>query len=162
MRLPAAIILLAIAFAAAAQTTWRWTDKEGRVHYTDEPPAPGEAAKVEQKRSVPPGADETASYALRKAMTDYPVTLYTQPNCGDICKDGRDHLTRRGVPFSEKSVTTDADLKALRALGGEGELVVPLLQVGTKTWRGYLSTQWDSLLDAAGYPKAAAKAAAGR
>lgn len=162
MRFPFAIFLLVAALAAQAQMTYRWVDKEGKVHYTDRPPAPGEAAKVEQKRPAQLGADQTMSYAVRKATADYPVTLYTQTDCGEACKQARDHLTRRGVPFSEKAVTTEDDLKALRALVGEGELIVPVVQVGSKSAKGYLASSWDGLLDAAGYPKANAKADTGR
>ena len=162
MRFPLAIVLLVAALAAHAQITYRWIDKEGKVHYTDRPPVPGEASRVEQKRSTQLGADQTMSYALRKATTEYPVTLYTQTDCGEVCKQARDHLTRRGVPFSEKAVTTEDDLKALRTLVGEGDLIVPVVQVGGKSSRGYLASSWDSLLDAAGYPTTNAKAAAGR
>ena len=63
------------------------------------------------------------------------------------------------MPFSEKAVTTEDDLKALRTLVGEGDLIVPVVQVGGKSSRGYLASSWDSLLDAAGYPKANAKPA---
>jgi hypothetical protein len=157
MRSLLATSLLVLAFAAAAQSTYRWTDKEGKVHYTDHPPAPNEASKVEKKPSVLLGADPTASYALRQATADYPVTLYTQPECGDPCKDGRDHLMQRGVPFTDKRVATEADVAALRPLIGEGEPILPVMQIGRKVAKGYLRSNWDSLLDAAGYPKAATK-----
>jgi hypothetical protein len=157
MRFLLAISLFALAFAATAQSTYRWTDKEGKVHYTDRPPAPNEASKVEKKPSVLLGADPTASYALRQAIADYPVTLYTQSDCGDPCKEGRDHLTQRGVLFADKRIATEADVAALRPLAGEGNLIVPIMQVGRKVAKGYLRSNWDSLLDAAGYPKAAAK-----
>ncbi len=162
MRALAALVLTIVSVAVGAETTYRWIDKEGKVHYTDRPPAAGEAAKVERKRPALLGADQTASYTLRKATEDYPVTLYTQTDCGDVCKQARDHLGRRGVPFSEKAVTTEDDLKALRTLVGEGELIVPVIQVGNKSARGYLASNWDSLLDAAGYPRAAAKSGASR
>lgn len=74
-----AILLLVLASAVSAQTTYRWIDKEGKVHYTDRPPAPTEATKVEQKRSALLGADQTMSYALRKATAEYPVTPATAP-----------------------------------------------------------------------------------
>ncbi|HZV54176.1 MAG TPA: glutaredoxin family protein [Rhodocyclaceae bacterium] len=156
------LALLALTCTVQAQTTYRWVDNEGKVHYTDRAPLPGEARNVEQKRSALLGADQTASYALRKAMADYPVTLYTQTTCGDVCNDGRDHLTRRGIPFSSKTISSEADAAALRTLVGEGALVVPVLQVGSKATKGYLSSDWDSLLDAAGYPKASAQPGAAR
>lgn len=158
MKILLAIFLLALTFAANAQSTYRWIDKEGKVHYTDKPPAPNESSKVEKKPSVMMGAaDPTASYALRQAIADFPVTLYTQADCGDPCKDGRDHLTQRGIPFTDKRIATEADVAALRPLAGEGDLIVPIMQVGRKIAKGYQRSSWDNLLDAAGYPKAANK-----
>ncbi len=157
MRFLLALSLLALAFAATAQSTYRWVDKEGKVHYTDRPPAPNEAAKVEKKPSVMLGADPTASYALRQAIADYPVTLYSQNDCGDPCKEGRDHLTQRGVPFTEKRIVNEADIATLRPLLGDGDPIVPIMHIGSKVAKGYLRSDWDNLLDAAGYPKAAAK-----
>lgn len=155
-----ATILMATALGVAAQSMYRWTDKDGKVHYSDRPPAAGDAAQVEKKRSVTLGVATTEPSALmRQAMADYPVTLYTQANCGEPCDSGRQHLKRRGTPFSEKNVATQAEADALRTLvGGSEKLSVPVMQVGTRSVSGYSSGQWDSLLDAAGYPKAPAKA----
>ena len=153
MRFLLALTLLTLAFAATAQTTYRWIDKEGKIHYTDRPPAPNEASKVEKKRSAVLGADQTISYALSKAVADYPVTLYTQTTCGDVCKEARDFLAKRGVPFSEKGIASSDDVDALRALIGPGDLVVPVMLVGRKVAKGYLRSDWEGLLDAAGYPK---------
>jgi hypothetical protein len=157
MRLLLAVSLLALACAASAQTAYRWTDKDGKVHYADQPPPPSEASKVEKKPLVLLGADPTAPYALRQAMADFPVTLYTQTGCGDPCKEARDYLMRRGTPFTDKIVVTAADVAALRQLLGGAEATVPVMQVGLKVAKGYLRSEWDSLLDAAGYPKAAAR-----
>jgi glutaredoxin len=161
MRTWFAMILLAVSFGAAAQSMYRWTDKEGKVHYSDRPPAAGEAAKVEQKRSVTLGAEtKEMSALLRKAVADYPVTLYTQPTCGEPCQSARDLLTRRGIPFTEKSVVTESDAAPLRALlGGTDKLTVPVMQVGSRSAKGYLSSEWENLLDAAGYPKGSGKPA---
>jgi glutaredoxin len=155
-----ALILLAASVASAAASMYRWVDKEGKVHYTDQPPPPGAAAQMEEKRSVTLGVPTAAVPALlRQAMTDYPVTLYTMTACADFCQSGRDLLKRRGVPFTEKSVVTNQDAAALRALVGstDKKVSVPVIQVGPKTLVGYSAGQWNDLLDAAGYPKAAPK-----
>jgi glutaredoxin len=156
-----AIVLLAASLGVAAESMYRWVDKDGRVHYSDKPPAAGESNKVETKKSVTLGvAAPEPSALMRQAATDYPVTLYTQTTCGDPCDSGRNHLKQRGIPFTEKTLATQEDADALRAVvGGKEKLTVPVMQVGRKTVTGYSSSQWESLLDAAGYPKAAAKAA---
>jgi glutaredoxin len=153
MKASLALCLLMLASSVGAQSMYRWVDKEGKVHYTDRAPVAGEAAKVEQKRSVLLGADQTMSYTLRKATADYPVTLYTQKDCPP-CVEGRNHLTRRGVPFSENNVSTEADIAALKTLVGGEQLGLPVVQVGRKVAKGFLGSEWDGLLDSAGYPKA--------
>ncbi len=161
MRTWLAMILLAAAFGVAAQTTYRWVDKDGKVHYSDKRPAPSEAKTVEQKRASQLGVTvQELPYSVRQAVADFPVTLYTQSQCGDVCATARDHLTRRGIPFSEKNVTTEADLASLKASLGGAEVALPVLQVGSRLLKGYLGGEWDNLLDAAGYPKA--KATAGK
>jgi glutaredoxin len=157
MKVPLALCLLMFAGFVGAQSMYRWVDKEGKVHYTDRAPVAGEAAKVEQKRSVLLGADQTMSYALRQAVTDYPVTLYTQSDCPP-CVDGRNHLNTRGIPFTEKNAGSDAEIAALKALVGGDQPGLPVLQVGRKVAKkGYLGSDWDGLLDSAGYPKAAGR-----
>jgi hypothetical protein len=153
MRFGLLIMLLAVA-SASAQTTYRWTDKEGRVHYGDQPPAANEAKSVQQKKSSQLGViPQEPSYSLRQAMADFPVTFYSQPQCGEPCTNGRDHLARRGVPFASKSVVSDADIASLKALLGGAESSLPVLQVGSRVVKGYQAGAWDNLLDAAGYPK---------
>lgn len=151
-----ALLLCLAVVPAGAQTTYRWIDKEGKVHYSGLPPAPTEATKVEQRRSSLLGtdADPSASYTLRQAMTDFPITVYTQADCGDPCKAGKELLKTRGIPFTEKTIATEADLGPLRQLFGDDKPVVPVMQIGKRFAKGFQSSEWTSLLDAAGYPKA--------
>ncbi|MDP2811320.1 MAG: glutaredoxin family protein [Rhodocyclaceae bacterium] len=154
-----ALVLLMSAPLASAETVYRWVDKEGGTHYTDRPPLPAEAKSFEQKGIRAPGADseKPLPYEARKAAENFPVTVHSTPDCVDACKQGRDHLAKRGVPFTEKSVATPEDIAALRTLVGEGQLLVPVLQVGGKVVRGFRQADWDGLLDATGYPKAGNK-----
>ena len=152
------LIMLLAAAGASAQTTYRWVDKDGKVHYGDQPPPVNEAKTVQQKKSSQLGVTQSEpSYSLRQAMADFPVTFYSQPQCGEPCTNGRDHLTRRGVPFASKSVTSEAEIASLKALLGGAESALPVLQVGSRVVKGYQAGAWDSLLDAAGYPKEKAK-----
>lgn len=157
-----ALVLCLAVVSAGAQTTYRWIDKDGKVHYSGLPPAPSEAKKVEQRRSSLLGtdADPAASYTLRQAMTDHPVTLYTQTECGEPCKSGKALLSRRGIPFTEKVIVTESDLAPLQSLYGDDKPVVPVIQVGKRFAKGYQSGEWENLLDAAGYPKSPDKPAA--
>lgn len=154
-----ALVLAAVAFGAAAQTTYRWVDKDGKVHYSDIPPLPADAKSVSARGPRASAADATVagSYEAQKAAASFPVTLYTTADCGDPCRKGRDYLTARKIPFSETAVATQEDLAALKTLIGNVDPIVPILKVGNQSARGFEAGTWNGLLDAAGYPKAPAK-----
>lgn len=151
-------LLLALLCAAAmtsaqAQTAYRWVDNEGKVHYGDRPPPPKAAREVQEKKLSAPAADQQPAYALRQAQANFPVTLYVAADCA-ACAEARAYLKKRGIPFNEKLVASNEEIDALRTKLGGGQVMVPILQVGEKTSKGYLETAWGGLLDAAGYPKA--------
>ena len=81
----------------------------------------------------------------------YPVTLYTGQECGP-CNSARDFLSRRGVPFTEKTITSPADITALKDLGDDGSL--PFATVGQQQLKGFSDLEWTQYLNAAGYPAA--------
>jgi len=139
-------ILLSLPLGAAQ--LYRWVDEKGNVEWRDTPP-PASAKNVEQ-RKVGGGTVQTAElpYSVQLAMKNFPVTLWTT-TCGPACDQAKAHLVRRGVPYTEKDAQADVD--ALQKLTGSNE--VPVLYVGRTQIKGYLDSQYDSALDAAGYPR---------
>jgi glutaredoxin len=87
---------------------------------------------------------------LQLARKNNPVTLYSTPNC-PLCDRARQLLKTRGVPFSEKSVVTEQQVQEL--VGVVGRDALPSLVVGTKVQDGFAESLYESMLDAAGYPK---------
>lgn len=155
MRTTIVVALLACAtaaFAAAPGGMYKWVDEKGRVQYSDQPPPPGSKI-LEERRLTKSGAPSSElPYSVQQAAKSFPVTLWVT-DCGQVCTDARNHLSKRGVPFGERSPQKPEDAEELKKLTG-GESVVPVLQVGSlKTVKGYLQSEWDSALDAAGYPK---------
>lgn len=148
MRLIIALCLSAASLGASAQT-YRWVDGNGRTIVSDTPP-PANAREVAKDASKAV-ADDGMPYATRLASQKFPVVLYTGPECGEPCRQGRDLLNGRGIPFNEKSVQKDADLVELKQLVGDN--FVPSLKVGRQSARGFESGTWHGLLDLAGYPK---------
>lgn len=146
------VLLFAAAFAAGAQPLYRWTDEQGRVHITDTPP-PASARNVERRSGPAQGPSQPQEpYELRLATRDYPVTLYTAPECKQFCADARALLNKRGVPFKEIQVLDDAGKTALERISGGTD--VPTLVVGRSVHRGYAEAPYQALLDSARYPRA--------
>jgi len=144
--------LLAAACAASAQL-FRWTDDQGRVIVSDQPPPP--SAKNVQKMSAAPASAASADaadlpYALQRPVRDFPVTLFTAPECAP-CAEARALLNARGVPFREVLVTDETHQEALKK--AVGALAVPSIVVGDSSQRGFEEGAYHNLLDVAGYPK---------
>lgn len=147
-------IILACCLAASvhAGELYRSIDAQGRVHYSDRPLAGSD--DIEQLHlGQPPAPDASLPYETQRAMQYFPVTLYVSADCGSPCRSAREFLQQRGIPFTEKQVTTQEDLDAFRKLSGGDS--VPAATVGRAWLRGFLAPDWNKELDVAGYPKTA-------
>ena len=152
MILRAIVAVLLVAGSAHAQQ-YRWVDELGRVQYTDTAPPPSakDVKKLKQRANAPAAAPQRP-YELTRLQKDFPVTLFTSPNCVEGCAMARAALNKRGVPFSEVQVWDEETNEQLKRASGAVE--VPTLQVGITTRRGFEQGAFDALLDSAGYPKA--------
>ena len=140
--------------AVHAQTTYRWVDKKsGRTIYSDQPPPPGVNATMHGKSTA--ANEPQLPYATRQAAEKYPVTLYTAASCTEICKDARNLLNGRGVPFTEKISHNAQEAAEAGKLFGGGEMMFPSISIGTQNLSGLDPTAWNNMLDLAGYPATA-------
>lgn len=150
IRVVCAAVLL-MAGSAQAQTVYRVVGPDGKVTFSDKPPAASEQATATGAGGKPLGGGGAAlPFELRQVASKYPVTLYTSGNCVP-CGSGRALLSSRGIPFAEKTVSTSEDAETLQRISGESSL--PFLTIGGQQIKGYSDAEWTQFLDAAGYPK---------
>ena len=149
-----ALTLLAASFYSPlsnAQQVYRIVGPDGKVTFSDQPPPAASNAKV--NAATPSGGGAAASaglpFELRQVAAKYPVTLYTGDNCGP-CGSARALLVSRGIPFSERTVTTNDDVQALQRLSGDAS--VPFVTIGSQQLKGFSDAEWTQFLNAAGYP----------
>jgi glutaredoxin len=148
----AALALTCVALPSHA--LFKVVGPDGSVTYTDRPP-PAEIGKPTANKNSAAAADPAATLAalpleLRQIAQRFPVTLYTSNECAP-CESARRLLKGRGVPYSERRVSTEDDIEALnRMTGGRS---VPTVMIGSQALRGYAEGDWHSYLDAAGYPR---------
>ena len=145
------VLVLASGNAANAQQVYRIVGPDGKVSFSDRPPANADArsttavgTSAANMQGNPPLPLE-----LRDAVSNYPVTLYTGPGC-QPCSAGRAMLVQRGVPFTERTVSTNEDVLALQRISGAGTL--PFATIGGQQFKGFSDVEWGQYLDAAGYP----------
>ena len=151
IRAASILMLLAAAWGVQAAGVYRWVDSAGGVHYTDHPP-PANVKQVKTlsgKGNVVEVAKE--SFESQMAREKSPVTLYAG-DCGPVCDQARDLLKQRGIAFNHKDPGKEPEY-AVEIKKLTGTLEVPVLVVGKTHQKGFESSSWESLLDAAGYPK---------
>lgn len=138
---------------ASAQPVYRIVGPDGKITFSDKPLAASGTTTVLGPASARPttAAAATLPYELRQVVSRYPVTIYTSASCGP-CGSGRNLLLLRGIPFTERTISTEEDNQALQRLSGENAL--PFLTIGGQRIKGYSDLEWQQFLDAAGYPKA--------
>ena len=120
----AASLLMALASVVAqAQGVYRIVGPDGKVTFSDRPPA---EATAQPARSIaapasPVAANGALPYELRQIVNRYPVTIYTGSDCAP-CGSLRNLLTSRGVPYTERTVVSNEDIAALQRLSGNSSL----------------------------------------
>jgi glutaredoxin len=152
-RLPRVSAFLLAAVALGTQAQYKVVGPDGRVTYTDRPPADSRATVAPTGGPAAPVGSASGALPpeLQRTAQRFPVMLYVTTDCAP-CEDGRQFLQQRGVPYAVRQVGNSADdPPALeRATGGRS---VPALTIGTQALSGFSRTEWESYLDAAGYPR---------
>lgn len=146
------LIVAMLLLGAGNEPLYRWVDSEGNVHYSDQPPPPNAKDIQEKKLSSKPGEPQIP-YQLQRAVSNFPVSLYTT-NCGEQCSGAAQLLSQRGIPHTVYDATQSSFQDELKKLTG-GALVVPVLKIGSNVLQGFAPDQWNTALDAAGYPNTA-------
>ena len=138
-----------------AQSVYRIVGPDGKVTFSDKPPATQAQGKVVSTGTGAAGAASVSSlpFELRQVASKFPVTLYTSSKCAP-CDAGRSLLTSRGIPFTERTVSTNEDTESLQRIAGDTSL--PFMTIGSQRLKGFSDAEWGQYLDAAGYPKTSA------
>lgn len=142
--------LAALLAAMPGYAMYKVVGPDGKVTYTDVPPV-GTGSRITPLGANNPAPPEVSlPLELRQAVTRYPVMLYTASNC-QPCETARRVLRERGVPFGERTITSNEDIAAYTRVAGGTDL--PAVTIGVQVLRGLAQEQWNSYLDAAGYPR---------
>src|SRR5690606_20680816 len=126
----AAALPVLLAASAQAQTVYRIVGPDGRVTFSDRAPEdPANATQLTSRNAATGAAQnlDNLPYALRQSASRYPVVLYSGKDCPP-CDNGRNLLVNRGIPFAERTVSSNEDIDAFKRLASDAGL--PLLTIG--------------------------------
>ena len=139
---------LGLVSMAAQAEIYKIVGPDGKVTFSDKPPVMNKPAAPVTASAAPAAAGLPAE--LQKATSAHPARLFTQANCTP-CDSARTWLKTRGIPFTERTVSSQADFNAFAKV--TDKTVLPVLTLGAQVLTGFNSAQWNQYLDAADYPK---------
>ncbi len=138
------LTLLALSVQAAM---YKYVDENGRVHYTDKPPADAQLEPVQGQISsyassgtAESGASEGASAAVTRNKR---VILYSTSWCG-VCKRAKSYMNQNGIRYTEYDIEkTEKGRRDYTAMNGKG---VPILLVGDRRMNGFSAQKLEAML----------------
>jgi glutaredoxin len=142
------LLFLSTSLSAQAQM-YKWIESDGKVNYSDKPPPPSVNA-IEIGSGLTSEKSGQFPYALAQAVKKMPVTLYGSDRISQS-SEARNFLIKNGIPFTEKSISSNEEIDRLEKMTGSTQL--PVLFIGGTKLTGYSPGEWRATLTQAGYPE---------
>lgn len=116
------IVLLAASPIGSAEL-YKWTDADGRVHYSDrKPPQGNETQAIEGRVSgyTPVAVAQGAVAALGAVTREGEVVMFTTSGCPH-CRTAKVWLSRNGIAYREINVEgSERNRRLFKSAGGKG------------------------------------------
>lgn len=139
----ASCLLLVLLPVLVSAEIYRWTDAEGRVHFSDEPHNTMPSEQV----SVRVNSYESVTYESLGSYTppnDRRVIMYSTSWC-TYCKKARNYFEKNRVRYVEYDIEESSRAKEeFDQLGGKG---VPLIVVGRTKMSGFSEAGFREIYD---------------
>jgi len=119
---------------------YKWTDADGKVHFSDKSPASKRVETIDEQRL----ASRASSYTQAEIKTlpiessnyrkNQKLIMYTTSSCG-YCSKARKYFARQRIPFKEKNIeTSEKYRREFKKIGGKG---VPVILWGKNKMNGF-------------------------
>lgn len=140
---------LLVPAATAQADIYKWTDSNGKTHFSDAAPAEQKAQTITLD-NINTFADVSISdapafqgfYQAESKPRVKNVVMFSTARCG-YCKQARQYFNERGIAFTEKKIDSDpAAWEEYQQLNATG---VPVILVGRKRMDGFSQGTFDQL-----------------
>lgn len=141
-------ILLLLGSASLAAGVYKWVDEQGKVHFTDTPPAGQNVEQVEIREvnsftSTSEVLEVSASFAQGAPQQ---VVMYSASWC-HVCKRAAEYFRVNDIDYREYDVENDRKgRRDYKRLQGDG---VPIILVGKRRMNGFSPSGFEALRRAA-------------
>lgn len=131
--------LLSVNIMASAEI-YRWTDEQGKMHFTDSSPTGKQVEEVKVKVNTYTAVEITP--LIERLGRKNKVVMYTAAWCG-ICKKAKKYFQENSIDYVaydvDKSRTGKRDYKLLKSRS------VPIIIIGDKRMNGFSPAKLDRL-----------------
>jgi glutaredoxin len=143
------LFLLLFSTPLLAQSLYKSVGPDGKIVYSDHPPAEGRVLKTMRFENLPTSAlPAAATEQLRRqkaqstAAAPGGIVLYTAAWCG-YCKKAKAYLASKGIDYQEFDIDTEQGMISYaQAGGGKG---IPLLLYGGQRIQGFSTAAYEAL-----------------
>ena len=146
------VLVLVVAFQGQVHgEIYRWVDKQGRAHFSDQPPLTQKSETIDLPEittyegvSVADVKDSELadSSDTSKKTGSKKVVMYSAEWCG-VCKKAKKYFHSKKIPFKERDIDKSKKArKAFEKLNGKG---IPVILVGKKRMNGFSVKRFESI-----------------
>ncbi len=109
---------------------YKWTDKKGKVHFSDKKPRNLKSEEIRLRINT----YESVSYDTSIFNTGKKVVMYSTEWCA-YCKKAKKYFVRKSISFIEYDIEKSSEAKKqYKQMGAKG---VPVILVGNKRMNGF-------------------------
>ncbi len=132
------LLLLLLFSSFSYAEVYKWTDLDGRVHFSDKKPTSGNAEELDLKINT------YTSTSFDKSIFEVgpKVVMYSTSSCV-YCKKARKYFNKNNIPFTDYNIQKNARAKSEYVkMGARG---VPVILVGNKRLNGFSIKGFESI-----------------
>ena len=142
----AILSLINLFTSSAVADVYRWTDEQGSVHFSDQPPLKQPSETVELPEittyksvsiSDAPEEVDSGQNADKASANKKRVIMYSAEWCG-VCKKAKSYFQKNKIPYIELDI--DKSKQARKAFDKLNARGVPVILIG-KTWMNGFNAQ---------------------
>ena len=135
------LLILLLASLSAHGQIYRWTDENGRVHFSDQEPVTQESEEVNPEII---NSYTTVSYdTVVASLSSNRLVMYSAEWCG-VCKRAKRFLAEAGISYVERDIDKSKSARiAYDKLDGKG---VPIFIQGSRRMNGFKPDWFDQLM----------------
>ena len=138
-----ALIFITLIFQTSYAQIYKWTDSDGKVHFTDKKPIDKKSENIHLKINTYESVTvDPALLKSTKKSRNKDVVIYSAAWCG-VCKKAKKYFNTHNIAYTDYDIDKDkAANKRHKEMGATG---VPVIFIGDRRMNGFSVASFERL-----------------